>query len=261
MEIMSTCHAIPETDRVDEETMYVSLRPPTDRRLPGGTALLLLGPPGSGKSTLSKELAFRHNARVFRLREYAQERAYTDPVLAAAIRERSDAWGWLPDRMALSLVEDAVTGLFGPSERGPVIFEGYPGNALQTDRLMRLLQHRYASPIALVLRLHPEVARQRARQRRVCPQCDPEFGEPHRPARLSTAGRCAECGGLVLPRSGDSPERLAARTERYHQQLPLICRVLCAWGVPWHILDADRTPEQLLATAEVALTAHLREPT
>jgi hypothetical protein len=77
--------------------MYVSLRPPTDRRLPGGAAVLLLGPPGSGKSTLSKELAFRHNARVFRLREYAQERAHADSVLAAAMREQSDALGWLPE--------------------------------------------------------------------------------------------------------------------------------------------------------------------
>jgi adenylate kinase len=236
--------------------VHVSLFPAAPTRQSGHSAVLLLGTPGSGKSTLSGQLASRHNARVFRLREYVQERARADPGLAAAMRARSNALGWLPDQMALSLVGDAVTGPFRPSGRSMVVFEGYPGNGVQADRLARLLRRLYVPPLALVLRLHPEIAWQRARQRRVCPSCAPEVGEPHRPALVSATGLCTGCGGPVKPRSGDSPQRLAARTERHRQQLPHIRRTLCAWGVPWRVLDAHHDPARLLAAAEVELAAH-----
>ncbi|MCX4745541.1 AAA family ATPase [Kitasatospora sp. NBC_01287] len=221
------------------------------------TAIFLLGPPASGKSTLSRQLESRHHARTFRLREYAGQRARTDPALAAVMRRRADPLGWLPDRTAVVLVRDAVSGQFQPAVGSPVVFEGYPGNGYQADYLARLLSALRLPSLALVLRLPPQAARQRAEARRVCPACTAEDGEPHRPARLAENGRCADCGAPAQRRDSDEPQRLAARAARFLQHLPSIRTALTAQDVPWRTIDAELPPALLLAAAEAELHVHL----
>ncbi|MFB8199375.1 nucleoside monophosphate kinase [Kitasatospora purpeofusca] len=215
-------------------------------------AVLLLGPPASGKSTLTRQLAGQHDMHTFRLREYARQRAKAEPALAAAMNDGADPLGWLPDRVATSLVRDAVTGLLGPSGRASsVVFEGYPGNAYQATHLARLLDG--LPTVALVLRVNETTTRQRAQGRRVCPACTTEDGEPHRPARIHRLGVCADCGSPVRRRSSDVPARFALRTERFLQHLPSIRAALTAQGVPWRSIDAGQSPAQVLAAAQIHL--------
>ncbi|MFJ6212793.1 hypothetical protein ACIQGZ_05600 [Streptomyces sp. NPDC092296] len=220
-------------------------------------AVFLLGPPASGKSTLSRQLEDRHHTRTFRLRECADQRARTDAALAAVMREGADSLGWLPDKAAVALVREAVTGQYQPTEVTPVIFEGYPGNGYQADCLARLLAALRVPALALVLRLAPQVARRRAEDRRVCPACTTEDAEPHRPARIGQDGLCACCGAQVQRRGSDQPQQHDARTARFLRNLPSIRNALSTQGVTWRILDAELPPALVLAAAEAELHVHL----
>jgi adenylate kinase len=220
-------------------------------------AVFLLGPPASGKSTLNQQLERWHGTRTFRLREYADQRARTDTVLAAVMANRTDPLGWLPDQSAVALVREAVTGPFRPSATSPVVFEGYPGNGFQADCLARLLGGLRVPCLALVLRLSPQAARQRAESRRVCPACTTEAHEPHRPARIGPDGLCAGCGAQLQRRHGDEPQRYAERSARFLRNLPEIRAALGAQRVPWRVLDAALSPALVLAAAQAELYAHL----
>ncbi|WP_424643702.1 nucleoside monophosphate kinase [Embleya sp. AB8] len=221
----------------------------------GWAAVILLGPPASGKSTLSRELATRYGARVFRLREYAARHAECDPAVTTEVR---DALGWLPDGVAVRLVRRAVVdGPFRPSAKSPVVFEGYPGNAVQADLLARLFRARGVPSVAVVLQLPPDVARHRAHRRRVCPTCVPEpGGESHRPTLVTPAGACTRCGQPAQLRAGDAPDRFAARTRRFHHELPRIRLALTRGAVSWRPIDADRPADAVLAAVDTELATH-----
>ncbi|WP_433358865.1 nucleoside monophosphate kinase [Streptosporangium sp. CA-115845] len=220
-------------------------------------AVSVLGPPASGKSTLTSALATRHGGRIFRLREYAHRRAADEPALAAAMHARADALGWLPDRLALRLVGDALRGAYHPLAGAPVLLEGYPGNAVQAAHLAKLLRRCDGMLVVLDLHLDQDTAWQRARTRRVCPRCESDTGtDPHRPAPAAPDGECAQCAGPLRPRHGDTPSALAARADRFHQHRPQIRRALQVHHVPWHTLSTQCAPSAVLSAAEAALGIH-----
>lgn len=98
----------------------------------------------------------------------------------------------------------------------------------------------------------------RARTRRVCPACEPDLrGDPHRPAHPATHdfNRCDSCGGELLPRQGDEPERFAARLARFRRRISAIRRAATALQLPYHRADATRDPDTCLQSVVTALTA------
>ncbi|MEV6985593.1 nucleoside monophosphate kinase [Sphaerisporangium sp. NPDC051017] len=220
-------------------------------------AVSVLGPPASGKSTLTAALASRHPSSTFRLREYARHRAAQDAALADAVRASKDPLGWLSDSVAGNLVNDAVRGPFRPAPGVLLLLEGYPGNPVQAAHLADLAASVGAALLVLDLQVDQETAWQRARTRRVCPVCGPGSGaEPHRPAEVGPDGECARCGGRLQQRRDDTAGSLAARTGRFHHHYPRIRSRLQERGVPWHTIDTRCPPAAVVAAADAVLGNH-----
>ncbi|WP_061294114.1 adenylate kinase family protein [Herbidospora cretacea] len=209
--------------------------------------VILLGPPASGKSTLSRQLVDRCNARLFRLREYVQ--SLSEAGSAALDGTSRDSLGWLPDEVAIQLVHDAVSGPYRPADT-PVVFEGYPGNGLQARHLADLLIRLDTPVTAIHLRADWPTAQQRAQLRWVCRHCEPaSTGHPHRPAQATATSACASCGNTLLKRQDDAPERLLARTQRFTTCLPEIYTALTGHGIPWRTIDSRHPADEVLSAA------------
>lgn len=213
--------------------------------------LMVLGPPGSGKSHLSQLLAEHFPVTVFRFRDAWKQQAAEDRELALHARTTTDGLGWLGDAWAervLSRWLDRQGSTTGPIGR-LIVCEGFPGRAAQADVLLKLL-HAHDAPAmprpvqAVVLQVGPGLAASRTSTRRVCASCDTiDSASPHRPARVreDRPDRCAACGEPCTRRSDDDPAVFRARTSRFFENIGAVERTLRHHAVPVVHCTNDRT--------------------
>jgi adenylate kinase len=112
------------------------LGPREDRGTAAPCQVIVLGPPGSGKTThatrLAERLGLPHLNLGFVLRELAAEETGPGREIAGLVADGR----LVPDRAADQLVREWLESL--PPERGFVL-EGYPRNVAQAHALRRLL--------------------------------------------------------------------------------------------------------------------------
>lgn len=218
----------------------------------------LLGPPGSGKSTVAAALTAQcGDVRVFRLREFAHQQARTDHTVSQALASHRDPLGWLPHDVATLLVKRALDRS-APSG-GVLLLESYPGTPDQAHTLLRDLSETGCRGGGIELAAPYAVLRERIAQRVVCPACDPQRRRPatRHPDRPTC---CASCGTELQQRTNDAPQVAARRLSRYQRHIVPTRAVLQAGGLAWHTVDASGREPLTVAAALSAFHSLLPAP-
>jgi adenylate kinase len=216
----------------------------------------VVGPPAVGKSTVTGALADRLGARVFRLRDFAHK-FRSRPAADQRLFNTCDSLGWLPEETVFLLLQAALLHGQFPA-RGLVALENFPGSLTQF-LLLTAIADQLRAPLTLIeLTAADTVVAARARARRVCPTCEPDpRGDPHRPSLRTTRDpdRCDSCGGGLLPRRGDEPQRFAARLARFRRRIPAIRRAATALHISYDAVDSTSDPDTCLQGVTAALAA------
>ncbi|MBU3958422.1 MAG: adenylate kinase, partial [Candidatus Omnitrophica bacterium] len=176
--------------------------------------IVLLGPPGAGKGTqsknLAKELKLTHISTGDILRQNVKEATGLGQQ-ARAFMDRGDL---VPDELVARMLMQRFEQ---PDVKKGFILDGYPRNLAQAQALDGILENRGMDVDWVVyLDTSEPVIIQRLGGRLVCSKCGANFHIKNMPPKAE--GVCDYCGGKLYQRSDDKEETVRKRLEVYGRE-------------------------------------------
>lgn len=177
-----------------------------------------MGAPGSGKTTLSRNLAARASVLVIETGNLLRAEAKRGTALSDEIKSYQSAGNLVPS----AVVQRVICAELDRAKGDLVLFDGFPRNMPQTDLLTGILQsHKLDLTTIFIFEITLETVLNRLGGRRVCPHCGAIYHIASNPP--SRAGRCDKCGTELVQRQDDSPEVIKRRFENYNREtMPVI---------------------------------------
>ena len=181
--------------------------------------LILLGPPGAGKGTLSKRLVETRRMTQLSTGDMLREARKSGTPMGEKVARIMDAGGLVTDEIVIGLIEEKLSGDSG----GGFIFDGFPRTLAQADALGDLLARTGQTLDAVIeLRVDDAALVDRISGRFTCRDCGEMYHDTTRPPEVP--GRCDVCGSEDLyRRPDDTAEALRTRLMEYYKKTsPLI---------------------------------------
>ncbi|MEJ2308550.1 MAG: nucleoside monophosphate kinase [Gammaproteobacteria bacterium] len=181
--------------------------------------IVLLGPPGCGKSVLAAKLASRYDLPILNLHEILSNMANQETELGRLIGELLLACAPIPEELVSSAFKEPLE-----IARDGFILEDFPREASHAEMLDNLLR-RIGAPLELVIsiRAHNDDIMERLVGQLHCGSCGMEYNIYSSPPLVE--GICDMCGGRIARRPPDYEETIASRlriceanTEELHKR-------------------------------------------
>jgi adenylate kinase len=171
-------------------------------------ALVILGPPGSGKGTQAKPLAEEHGLTYVSTGQLLRE-------AGGEAKQYMEKGELVPDELVIGLVRDAI-GAAG------YVLDGFPRNTAQAEALdAAVSQSGREAPRAVLIDVPDDALVERLSGRRICAAEGHEYHVQFRPP--AREGVCDVDGSALVRRADDEPETIQNRLRVYHEQTePLI---------------------------------------
>lgn len=208
-----------------------------------GKALILFGPPGSGKGTQAKLLRNRLGIPHISTGDMLREHIQAGDALGRHVRSIMQAGMLVPDEMVNRLVEERISA---PDCVRGFILDGFPRTLAQAEVMSGMLAARGFAPVVIHLRVDYNRVIARMAGRRQCPVCGTLYSLASNPPRV--ADRCDKDGALLVVREDDSEPVIRQRLEEYESQTRPLLEYFVRAGYPVHQVEGDAgTPEQIAA--------------
>ena len=120
---------------------------------------IILGPPGSGKGTLAKQIAEKYNLCHISTGELLRERSKQDDELGKYISSLIDNGNFVSDDLSKKIIEEKI------QENPNFILDGFPRNVQQFHMFNKIFENQNEKPIAVVLQVNLNTVLERIRQR------------------------------------------------------------------------------------------------
>lgn len=198
---------------------------------------VFLGAPGAGKGTQAKKVAeeaaaLAHISTGDMLR--GQVSAGTE--LGRQAKGYMDAGKLVPDDLIISMVKARISE---PDAKSAWILDGFPRHLPQAEALNRNLSANSALSHVIYFAVPESVLFGRLTGRLTCSKCGAIWHLQNNPPKA--AGVCDLCGGGLVQRSDDLPEKITKRLEEYRTlTAPLLA--YCREKNLLREIDANRAP-------------------
>jgi adenylate kinase len=207
-------------------------------------ALILFGPPGSGKGTQAKFLRERMRAPHISTGDMLRERIASGDQLGIQVQELMQAGRLVPDEIVNQLVADRTA--MSDCAAG-FILDGYPRTLQQAEVLATQLHSRGFQPVVIHLKVDYTKIIARIAGRRQCPECGALYSLTSNPPQRPD--HCDLDGARLAIRDDDKESVIRERLEAYDRQTRPLLDFFAATGDPFHELDgSDGTPQEVLAS-------------
>ena len=203
--------------------------------------LILLGPPGSGKGTVSEKLEhdfkFRHISAGELLRKQVRQKTAIGK-LVKPIMERGDL---VPDDITIGLIKKAVAG------KKHYLLDGFPRTLYQANKIEDL-----KIDLVLYLVVHEKVVVKRLAGRRVCEKGIHNYHLTFLPPKIK--GLCDLDGSTLMQRKDDHPTAIKERFRVYHRQTEPVVRFYRKKGILKKV-NAALLPEEVYVAVKRLLSS------
>lgn len=181
-------------------------------------ALVLFGPPGSGKGTQSKILVDRLAIPQISTGDMLRDEIRRGTEIGRSIEERMRSGSLVSDDLVNRLV---ASRLREPDTQAGFILDGYPRTRQQAEVLLNMLGDDGSILVVIHLVVDYNVIIRRIAGRRQCPVCGTLYNAVSRPPRV--AGKCDLDGEELVIREDDRESVVRERLDEYGRQTqPLI---------------------------------------
>lgn len=180
--------------------------------------MVILGPPGSGKSTRSKIISELYDLPIITTSTLLKEVVKENTEQGRLIQNLMQKGELVPDHIVNQIVKDKLQETV---ETG-FILDGYPRNLSQADVLSEFLEDMNKELDNVVqVELSTDKLIERLTKRRVCPNCGATYHLDYNPPKKS--GICDQCDSELIQREDDKPAIVKRRIEEYQKRTqPLI---------------------------------------
>ncbi|HEU5086094.1 MAG TPA: adenylate kinase [Roseiflexaceae bacterium] len=199
--------------------------------------IVLLGPPGAGKSTIAEALIENLNIKVISTGQLLRDQIRMRTPLGREVAQQIDQGNLAPDSVMDRMLRASLETL--DPDQG-ILLDGYPRTMNQALGLTLMFAD-YGRILDQVIALDvgdAEVIR-RLSGRRICEGAGDPF--PIHIDDLASMLRCRERGGQAVQRDDDKPEVVQQRIEVYHAQTRPILDYYEREGLLHHV-DASGNP-------------------
>jgi len=196
--------------------------------------IVLLGPPGAGKGTQSKQLAAKLGLPHISTGDLLRQNVAQDTELGRQAKGFMDKGLLVPDELVTGMLSERFSR---QDVKNGFILDGYPRNLKQAQALAQVLSSRSMKiDVVFDLACSEPVIIQRLTGRLVCRSCGANYHATNMPPKA--AGVCDSCGGTLYQRSDDTEATIRKRLAVYTGEVASLLDFYQKAGV-LHRVDAD----------------------
>jgi adenylate kinase len=207
-------------------------------------AVMLLGPPGSGKGSVGKHLLECFEIPHISTGDILREHVQAGDGLGRQVKALMEGGQLVPDEMVNELVRERIQR--ADCAQG-FILDGYPRTLEQGQALARLLKEQGLDPLVVYLNVDYNHIVARLTARRSCPKCGMVYNLNSKPPR--EAGLCDQDGCPVVTRDDDREEVIRLRFEAYERLTRPLVEYFEATVDRFYRVDGSQgSPEEIAET-------------
>ena len=204
--------------------------------------IILLGPPGAGKGTLSSKIIDRLDAVQIATGDIFRYNISNKTELGMKAKSYMDRGDLVPDELTIDLVWDAFDKVENREKR-IVLFDGFPRNLDQAKALDCGMAERNTEISQVVyFDVDDKILIERITGRRVCEDCGETFHIKFNKPKED--GVCDKCGGKLIQRNDDNEDTVRNRISVYNDHTSPLIEYYEKAGKLVKI-DGAKTPEEV----------------